>query len=86
MTEQEERLAAVELALIELIAAMDDLVVADALASIRDGLAGAGSEEAEIRLQAIELLQDGQRRFHPLLVGGYVAGDVGRGSGGSKAR
>lgn len=87
MTEQEKRLAAVELALIETIAAMDDLVVADAIASIRDGLAlCAGGEEAEIRLQAIELLQDGQRRFHPLQVGRYVAGDLGRGSGGSNAR
>lgn len=73
MTEQETRLAAAELALIEIVPWIDADKIADAVASIRAGmLAGVSSEEAEVRLQAIALLTDGWRRFDPFNVGGWV--------------
>lgn len=65
MTEAEKRLAAVELALVELAAWMEPENVRDAMRSITASLkAPVSEEEAEVRLHAIELLKDGLRRFN----------------------
>jgi uncharacterized protein YpuA (DUF1002 family) len=73
MTELEKRLAAVELALGEIAPWIDADKIADAVASIKAGLFVQVSEdEAEIRLQAIELLTDGKRRFEPFSAGAWV--------------
>lgn len=75
MDEVERRLAAVELALVELIPWIDEDAVRDACAAIQIGLHGAvTSEEAEVRLQAIQLLTDGRRRYAPDVVGVWVRG------------
>ena len=64
MTETEKRLAAVELALIELAAWMEPGNVRDATRSITAGLkVPISEEEAEVRLQAVELLKEGLQRF-----------------------
>ena len=64
MTETEKRLAAVELALLELVAWIDPENVQDAMRSISAGLnAPISEEESEVRLQALSLLGDGLRRF-----------------------
>lgn len=64
MTETEKRLAAVELALVELAAWMDPENVRDAMRSITAGLkVRVSEEEAEVRLQAVELLKEGLQRF-----------------------
>lgn len=64
MTETEKRLAAVELALVELAAWIDPANVQDAMRSISAGLnVSVSEEEAEVRLHAIELLKDGLQRF-----------------------
>lgn len=73
MTETEKRLAAVELALVELAAWMDPEAVRDAMRSITAGLnVEVSEEEAEIRLQAIELLKDGLQRFDQAAAGAVV--------------
>jgi len=73
MNEQEKRLAAVELALVEIVAWIDADKIADAAAAIKSGLfAEVSEDEAEIRLQAIELLTDGKRRFEPVSASGWV--------------
>lgn len=72
MTETEKSLAAVELALVELAAWINPANVQDALRSISAGLkVPVSEEEAEVRLQAIELLKEGLQRFH-----GPTAGSV----------
>lgn len=73
MNEQEKRLAAVELALVEIVPWIDADKIADAVASIKAGLfAEVSEDEAEIRLQAIELLTDGKRRFEQFSAGAWV--------------
>lgn len=73
MTETEKRLAAVELALVELAAWIDPEAVLDAMRSITAGLnVEVSEEEAEIRLQAIELLKDGLQRFDQAAAGAVV--------------
>lgn len=73
MNEQEKRLAAVELALVEIVPWIDPDKIADAVASIKAGLfADVSTDEAEIRLQAVELLTDGKRRFEPFAARGWV--------------
>lgn len=75
MSDEERRLAAVELALSELAAWIDPQVVEDATAAIKAGLHVQVSEdEAEIRLQAMALLADGLRRFQQFGVGAFVRG------------
>lgn len=74
MTETEKRLAAVELALVELAAWMERSNVRDAMRSVTAGLKVAISEEeAEVRLQAVELLKEGVQRFDKA-AGGTVLG------------
>ena len=64
MTETEKRLAAVELALVELAAWIDPANVRDAIRSITAGLnVPVSEEEAEVRLHAVELLKDGLQRY-----------------------
>ena len=57
------RLAAVELAMIELVAWIDQAAVDDSDRSIRADLQCCSADESAIRLQALSLLEDGQKRF-----------------------
>lgn len=63
MGENEMRLAAVELVLIELLAWIDQEAVKDAHRSIRAGLDRCDDDERAVRLQAMQLLEDGRLRF-----------------------
>ncbi len=73
MTETEKRVLAAELAIIEITAWIDADKVADAVASIRTGLLPSiSSAEREARLQAIQLLTDGARRFEPFALGTWM--------------
>ena len=64
MTGTEKRVAAVELALVELAAWMEPGNVRDAMRSVTAGLkVPISEEEAEVRLQAVELLKEGLQRF-----------------------
>jgi hypothetical protein len=62
--ELETRSAADELVLVELIPRLDEGAISDAAASIRSGLTDqvCGDERA-VRLQAISIIAEGQRRF-----------------------
>ena len=64
MDELQHRILAAETVIIELTPWIDEDAIADAIASIRAGLEGSISEDERIiRLQALELLQDGRRRY-----------------------
>ena len=63
MDEIEARVAEIELVVVEMAAWLGREVVDDTMRSIADGVAGAGDEERMIRLQALQLLADGLRRF-----------------------
>jgi hypothetical protein len=65
MTENERRLAAMEMAIIEVFAwrSPDDLD--DASRSIRDGLSNSFAEERSVCLGALALIDDARRRFAP---------------------
>ncbi|MGH7024170.1 MAG: hypothetical protein ACREEB_11350 [Caulobacteraceae bacterium] len=64
MDEIEQRLAAIELVLIELIPWLDPGAIEDAAASIRAGLtAQVCGDERTIRLQAISIIEEGRQRF-----------------------
>ena len=72
MTENERRLAAIEMAIIEVFAwrSPDDLD--DASRSIRNGLAGSCAEERSVRLGALALIDDARRRFKPDMPGSFM--------------
>lgn len=73
MDEIERRIAAVELVLIELVPWIDEDRASDAVAAIRAGLhANICTHEREIRLQALQLLTDGRRRYAPPAVGAWI--------------
>ena len=64
MDEIELRIAALDMAVIELTAWLDPGAMEDASASIRAGLAAdPESDERTVRLQALSLLEDGRQRF-----------------------
>jgi hypothetical protein len=64
MDELQQRILAAETVIIELTPWIDAGAISDAIASIRAGLEGSISEDERIiRLQALELLQDGRRRY-----------------------
>lgn len=58
MDELEARVAALELLLVELMPWIDPQALADARRSIESGIAGAASEEADIRRQAASMIED----------------------------
>jgi len=63
-TKFEMRLAALELVIIELTPWLDQGAVSNAMASIKAGLEpDIGTDERTIRRQALQILEDGQRRF-----------------------
>ena len=72
MTENERRLAATEMAIIEVFAwrSPDDLD--DASRSISNGLAGSCDEERSVRLGALALIDDARRRFMPDMPGAFM--------------
>ncbi|WP_143093780.1 hypothetical protein [Caulobacter sp. UNC279MFTsu5.1] len=64
MDEIEKRVCALELLWIEAGAWMDPSVLEDAAHSIRDGLSDpVGDDDAEIRRQALSIIEDAQKRF-----------------------
>jgi hypothetical protein len=70
MDELEARIAAIELVLVELIPWLDAGAVEDATASIRAGMEPEISEdERMVRAQALQLLEDGRKRFAGPAVG-----------------
>jgi hypothetical protein len=65
MDETEARIAALELLTIEIIPWLDTGVVDDAERSIRAGLDGSSEDERMVRLQALQLIEDGRKRYAP---------------------
>lgn len=63
MTELEQRVAAMELLWIECGAWMDPAVLEDAALSIKAGVEGGCERERAVRLQALSLIDDAQKRF-----------------------
>lgn len=74
MDEIETRLAAVELFLIEVASFLDPAALADAHRSIAGGLEGATAEERTIRMGALGLIEDAQRRWAPPGEGIHIPG------------
>ncbi len=73
MTEDEIRLAAVELVLVEIIPWIDPAAVTDAVAAIKAGLdADIAQDEREIRMQALQLLTDGRQRYAGPNLGAWI--------------
>jgi hypothetical protein len=73
MTELEIRILAAEIVATELAPWIDADKIADALASIRAGLAfEISQDEREARMAAIQLLTDGKRRFEVGTVGAWI--------------
>lgn len=75
MDEIEIRLAALELWAIEVGAFIDPAALADAKRSILAGVDQAGEEERTIRLGAIGLIDDAQRRWAPPAEGLMIPGE-----------
>jgi len=73
MSEFEKRCLAVELLLIEVAPCLAEGALDAAEQAVRDGMVeGICGDELEIRLHALELLQDGQRRQIPFTAGTWV--------------
>lgn len=73
MSEQEIRLLAAEIVATELAPWIDADKIADAVASIRAGLAfDISQDEREARVAAIQLLTDGKNRFVVGTVGAWI--------------
>ncbi len=73
MDELERRLAAVELLLVDLAPWIDASAIEDTAATIRSELRlPMTADEAEIRLQALQLLTDGRKRFVPFEMGQWI--------------
>jgi DNA integrity scanning protein DisA with diadenylate cyclase activity len=70
MDEIEQRIAAHELALFEVVAHIDQAHIVERIKAIRAGLVvGMTAEERAIRIAAIDLLEDAARRYDPPAVG-----------------
>ena len=64
MDDLEQRVAALETAFYEVMAWLDSAALEDASRSIKAGLAASiSSEERDVRLGALHLVEDAQRRF-----------------------
>lgn len=63
MDELEMRVTAIELALIEVFAWIDPAALEDATASLRASLPNCDPDDRAVRLDALRLIEDGQRRF-----------------------
>jgi hypothetical protein len=75
MDENEQRIAAHEMALIEVVAHLDRDHVEAGLKAIRAGLMiGISEDERVIRCQAIQLLEDAMGRFDPPAGGMFIQG------------
>lgn len=75
MDEDEQRIAAHELALIEVSAHLDRDHTLAGMKSIRAGLViGISEDERVIRCQAIQLLEDALGRFDPRASGMFIEG------------
>jgi hypothetical protein len=73
MSETEKRLLAVELLLIELAPWLAEGALDAAAVAIRAGLVdGICTDEKEVRLQALQLLDEGQRRNLPFNAGMWI--------------
>lgn len=75
MDEIETRLAALELWAIEVGAFIEPQHLADAHRAISSGLGTASGDERNIRLGALGLIEDAQRRWSPPAEGLFVPGE-----------
>jgi hypothetical protein len=73
MSDIERRIAAVELVLAELVPWINEDMISDACAAIRAGLhTDLSAHEREVRVQALQLLTDGRRRYDPITVRSWI--------------
>lgn len=63
MDDIEKRLAALEMAFIEIGAWMDPAALEDAARSVRAGLDGCSDDERAVRLHVLDLIKDALERF-----------------------
>lgn len=76
MDEIEMRLAAVEMALVEVFAWVDPQALTDAQQSILGGLGNCTDQERAVRLGAVALIEDGRKRFAGPQIGVAIRRDT----------